>query len=145
MNCTELDRNSSLYFSHELTAEQSAEFLSHLENCSLCAARVRQQQEVDHLLRSTVLGQEMDTRALEFRIRRQLTDNPRRRFLLPWQVSLAAAAVVLICVLGFFSREWIKASRESAAVCEDAIVDHRVEGVGSAPRKWTTDATKIAA
>ena len=144
MNCKELDRKSTFYFSHELDPQQSADFLAHLESCSSCAAQVRQQQELDHLLRSTVLNQEMDTRALEFRIRRELTTTPPRRTVFSPRLALIAAGLSLFAVLGLLSSNWLRATRESSAICADAIVDHRVEVTENAPRKWTADLARIA-
>lgn len=145
MNCKELDQNSTFYFSHELDAQQSADFLAHLESCPSCAAKVRQQQELDHLLRSTVLSQEMDTRALEFRIRRELTNTPQRRIVFPRRLALVAAGLVLLATLGVLSSNWLRTTREMSAICADAIVDHRVEVTENAPRKWTADLERIAA
>jgi anti-sigma factor RsiW len=144
MNCKEIDQNSTFYFSHELNAEQSAEFLAHLETCSSCAAKVRQQQELDHLLRSTVLNQQMDTRALEFRIRRQLTSEPKRRVIFSRRLALIAAGLFLAAIVGLLSSNWLRATRQASAICADAIVDHRVEVVENAPRKWTADLARIA-
>ena len=144
MNCKEIDQNATFYFSHELNPEQSAEFLAHLDDCPSCAARVRQQQELDHLLRSTVLNQEMDTRALEFRIRRELSSAPKRPILFPRRLALIAAALFLVGAVGFLSSNWLRATREASAICADAIVDHRVEVVENAPRKWSSDLARIA-
>lgn len=144
MTCNEIDQNSTFYFSHELDAQQSADFLAHLESCTSCAAKVRQQQELDHLLRSTVLSQEMDTRALEFRIRRELTTAPQRRIVFPRRLALIAAGLLLFATLGLLSRDWLRTTREASAICADAIVDHRVEVTENAPRKWTADLEKIA-
>ena len=145
MNCREIDQNSTFYFSHELNPEQSAEFLAHLETCTSCAGKVRQQQELDHLLRSTILNQQMDTRALEFRIRRQLTSPPKRTpviFSRHW--ALVAAGLFLAAVVGLLSGSWLRDTRKASAICADAIVDHRVEVVENAPRKWTADLARIA-
>jgi anti-sigma factor RsiW len=144
MNCKELDQNSTLYFSHELDAQQSADLLAHLEACPSCAAKVRQQQELDHFLRSTVLSQEMDTRALEFRIRRELTNTPQRRIVFPRRLALIAAGLLLFATLGLLSSNWLRTTREASAICADAIVDHRVEVTENAPRKWTADLARIA-
>jgi anti-sigma factor RsiW len=144
MNCKEIDQNSTFYFSHELDPEQSAEFLAHLEACSSCAARVRQQQELDHLLRSTVLNQELDTRALEFRIRRELTSTPKRPIVFSRRWALVAAGLFLAAIVGLLSSNWLRATREASAICADAIVDHRVEVVENAPRKWSSDLARIA-
>lgn len=145
MTCNEIDQNSTFYFSHELDAQQSADFLAHLENCPSCAGKVRQQQELDHLLRSTVLSQEMDTRALEFRIRRELTTAPQRRIVFPRRLALIAAGLVLVASFGLLSSDWLRATREASAICADAIVDHRVEVTENAPKKWTADLELIAA
>jgi len=145
MNCKELDQNSTFYFSHELDVQQSADFLAHLESCPSCAAKVRQQQELDHLLRSTVLSQEMDTRALEFRIRRELRSTPQRHIVFPRRLALVAAGLVLLATLGLLSSNWLRTTRQASAICADAIVDHRVEVTENAPRKWTADLGIIAA
>jgi hypothetical protein len=51
--------------------------------------------------------------------------------------------VFLAAIVGLLSSNWLRATRQASAICADAIVDHRVEVVENAPRKWSSDLPRI--
>lgn len=138
MKCTEIAELAPLYLSGELDAGRSAEFAGHLKSCRACALEIHQMMETDASLREAVVAEDVDTNALDQRIRRQIAAERRPRF--RWIATAAAVAVgTLLAGLG------IRALVASPALYSDAIADHRVEVINRQPRRWVPDRPGIEA
>ncbi|MCU1309608.1 MAG: hypothetical protein JWO20_733 [Candidatus Angelobacter sp.] len=137
MNCSDLERNALLFFAHDLDAKQSAEFLVHVSSCVECKKIFRPQQELNVLIRQTILDEKLDTSSLEQQILSKI-DNlqlQQRGLRFPTVFGLAAAAAILVVVVGlalFFS-----ITAKELRLYADASTDHHVEVVENARREWT--------
>jgi hypothetical protein len=137
MNCSELESKALLFFAHDLDAEQRAEFLLHVDSCVQCKKIIRSQQELDILLRQTILNEELDTSSLEQQILSKIKNlqlkQRRLRFSRVILLASAAAIAAFAVGLGFF----FSITANELRLYADASTDHHVEVVDNAKRHWT--------
>jgi len=137
MNCSDLESNALRCFAHDLDAKQSAEFLLHVDSCVHCKKVIRAQQELDILLRQTILDEELDTSSLEQQILSKITNlqlqQRRQRFSRVILLAAAAAIAAFAVGLGFF----FSTTANELRLYADASTDHHVEVVENARREWT--------
>lgn len=142
MNCRDITTLAPLYISGELDEARATAFAEHLRSCSDCASELERQTEMDTLLRAGVLGEDLDSTALDTRVRKQIAAGlPRRLPPAARLLALAASMVFLLLVAGLSYRALL--SRKSASVYADAARDHRTEVVNQQPRRWLVDPTAI--
>jgi anti-sigma factor RsiW len=128
MNCTDIIELSPQYLSGELDERRVAEFAVHLKACPGCA----QQVELDTRLRDAILAEDIDTAALDRRVRRSIRAGSIH---VHWWVAAATvAAIVVIALL------W---TPQTARVCADAERDHRMEVIDHQRRTWLSDRSSI--
>jgi len=132
MNCREALELSSLYLSRELDGARAAEMRNHLDSCSSCAGEMEQIREADLRLRDVLLDEQVDTSAIDARVRECI--RPSRRWM------AAAAGIAAALVVGLTVRMELRPD----PTCVDAAVDHHDEVVNGVPRRWRTDAQEIA-
>jgi anti-sigma factor RsiW len=95
--CTNLDG----YLQKELSAEEQAIFVAHLETCSRCRRAVQEQEFLDQLLVRATTQLNLVPEALVDRIEQRLQKGRQRRLLLVL-ASLATAALVVFCVTAWW-------------------------------------------
>lgn len=95
--CTNLDG----YLQKELSEEEQAIFVAHLETCSQCRSAVQEQELLDQLLVHATTQLNRVPEALVDRIEQRLRAARRRRILLEL-ASLATAALVVFCVTAWW-------------------------------------------
>src|SRR6266404_920373 len=137
MDCSDMEGKALLFFAHELDAKQSAEFLLHIDSCVQCKKMIGPQQELDILVRQTILDERLDTSSLEQQIlskieKLQLQQRPLR-FSRMIQLAAAAAIAAFALGLGFF----FSTTSNELRLYADASTDHHVEVVENARREWT--------
>ena len=134
MNCQDVQQLCPLYLSGELDGPRADEFAAHLKTCSACATEVEQQVELDRKLGSIVRSEEIDSSAVDNRVRKMIA-RPRR-----WFAVGSIAAAVLIAMVGY-QVGWGRTAR----VYADAARDHRREVVERQHRTWYFDPEEVRA
>jgi hypothetical protein len=137
MNCSDLESKLLLFFANALDAEQSAEFLLHVDSCAQCKKTIRPEQELNSLLRQTILDEKLDTSSLEEQILTKIENVQLQQQRLQFSrvMGLGAAAAILFIVVGlvfFFS-----VTAKELRLYADASTDHHLEVVENARREWT--------
>jgi len=147
MNCKELAELSPLYLAAELDEVRLAGFDSHLRICVTCAAEIEQQKDLDALLCDGVLAEQIDSSAVDVRIRQTLQAEreakPELHSSAPayrrW--AAIAAVIVLAVIAGFSYQYWFGSA--VAPVYAAVVHDHQVEVVERARRPWVSDSAVI--
>ena len=93
-------------------------------------------ENLDQQLRDAILSEPVDTAALDARIRHELN---RASVLRGKWIAVASVAAMLTIAIGGYR---IVVNR-NAAICNDAILDHRIEVAEHAPRKWLSDPAAV--
>lgn len=148
MNCSEFTELAPLYFSGELDARHAAELSQHLKACRNCAQEFEEQAQLDARLKECVLSDEVNTSAIDARVRAQISAvqagdssvSVARR--IPWR--LATAATILLVIAAGIGYRLLLDSRVPR-VYADAAEDHQDEVVTQQPRRWLSDRTEIEA
>jgi anti-sigma factor RsiW len=139
MNCETITEWRPLFLSGELGAASAKAFNEHIQTCETCAAELERQVRLDALLREAVSSEEIDTSALDQRVRRQIAS--RRRLVSMRWAALAATIAALLLIAALGSRHW--AAPATPQICADAATDHLKEVTQGKPRKWLSDARAI--
>ena len=133
MNCAEVLKMLPLYLSGELDAAGAAAFRAHLASCPACVRELEQQIELDARVRQAILGEEVDTRALDERIRRRIASGKRI-----W-IGIAAGIAVALVLTALVYRFQAGARSVYAAAAED----HRSEVTQRQHRRWVADRASL--
>jgi Putative zinc-finger len=147
MNCKELAELSPLYLAGELDGVHSAGFEIHLRTCATCATEIEQQKDLDALLCDGVLAEQIDTSALDVRVRQTLQAEREAKLDSHsstssrgnWLTIAAVIALAAIAGLGYRYRVGSAVAPVYAAV----VHDHQVEVVEHAHRPWVSDSAVI--
>ena len=139
MNCTDIATELPLYLSGELHPGRAAEFSAHLKFCPVCAREVDRQTQADAALREAMLADEVDTSALDRRVRARIAGKPVH---IRWLVATAAAIAIALLFTGLGVR-WLMGPK--AGLYADAAQDHHREVVEQSPRRWVSDRAGIEA
>lgn len=142
MNCTEISTLSPLYISGELDAARVTAFTAHLKSCPACADELARHIEMDRMLRAGVMGEGLDTSALDSRVRARIafSEKQRRAASVRW-LAIAASIVAGLIIAGLSYRAFV--SRQTFQVYADAARDHRDEVTYRQPRRWLVDQAAI--
>ena len=140
MNCTDIHELAPLWHAGELDAGRRAAFDAHLTGCADCAAEIREQEAADSRLRQAVGNEQLNTKALEDRVMRQIGQERRRRSL----VAATAVAAAVVAVVIARAHSSTPAPVANPAVFADAARDHTVEVLQQRQRRWRTDPAEIA-
>ncbi len=144
MNCSDVLEIAPLYLTGELDSARAKKLAAHLAACSSCARELGQQQAFDHLLRTSLLAEPVDSQRVERGVRQLVAHADAPRALRNRMFALAAlAAVLLLAVSGIWTASW--PHKHTQAVYAAAARDHQFEIVDKQPRKWLTDEASIQA
>ncbi len=147
MNCKDLAEFSPLYLAGELDAVRTGAFDIHLRTCAACAAEIEQQKDLDALLCDGVLAEQIDTSAVDVRIRQTLQAEREAKLDSHSSVSssrywIAIAAVITLAAIASLGyRYWVGSA--VAPVYAAVVHDHQVEVVERAHRPWVSDSAVI--
>jgi anti-sigma factor RsiW len=143
-HCADIGMRSPLYLSGEMEAEERVAFAAHIATCSICAAKIAEDRNLDATLRSALAfapdtGRlEEATGRLEQALRRKISVERRRRNL-AW-AGAVAAAMALMAVGTLAWERWTRPPQWYA----DAALDHRTEVIERQPRHWRSSETELA-
>jgi len=140
MNCKDIATFCPLYLSGELDAPRTLTFAQHLQTCEACAGEIEEQTRLDALLRSSVLYEQIDSAALDQRIREHIASE-RPAFSIRWLAAAAGIAAMLLA--GTLGYRAVVASHPPP-LCVEAARDHRNEVTDRQLRRWLTDPKAIA-
>ena len=142
MNCDQLQVITPLYLAGELQDQELSDFQSHIEECRVCADRVREDVQLDAALRSALADETPDASAVVAQVRKQMNVSQRiPRF--GWaKIGLAFAASF---VLAIASSTWMSAYRHEKAVALAAADDHFSDLVLLRHSDWLVKPTDVAA
>jgi anti-sigma factor RsiW len=136
MNCENIHELAPLWHSREMEGAQLAAFDGHVAECAACGAELRRQTSEDLWLRNALAPESADTRALEFRVMRQISRERMQRWLI---AGIAAAAAVVLTVFAMGHR----AQPVNPAIFADAARDHTAEVIDKGQRRWRTEPSDI--
>jgi anti-sigma factor RsiW len=139
MNCKDIARLCPLYLFGELDAPSAREFLEHRQACHKCAAALDRQTQLDAALRSSVLSGEIDSAALDRRVRQHLA----AKRLASSRRWLAVAAGIMVMLLAGTVGYRTMFAGESTRLCVEAAQDHRNEVTRGQRRTWLSDPRAI--
>ena len=137
MNCADVAALSPLYQSGELDPGRTASLVAHLKRCPACARAIELESAFDARLRAGILGERVDSAALEQRIHKAIAPSLFRSI---WMYA-AVPAIALMAVLTYATLPAFHTPR----LYVDAAEDHRDEIVQKQPRRWATDAAALDA
>lgn len=143
MICSQSERVPEAYLSGEI---DEPAWRTHLDACPECAAKLKTESDLDHLIRHAVTCERLQTRQLEAHVRAAMRESVtpvRRSILASWRYGLAAAVALFFVVIATVG--YAKGRLERTAVCIDAADDHQEEVVAKSPRKWRTENAEVQA
>lgn len=140
MTCNDIATLCPAYLSGEMDAPSSGEFAEHLRTCRECAGEVERQVALDSLLRRSIVSQEVDTAALDQRVRAQISSE-KHSFSARW-LAVAAGVVAMLLAGGLAYRTMF--GPRAPRLCVDAARDHWVEVTRREHRRWLSDPNAIA-
>lgn len=145
MNCTEVNSLSPLYLSGELDPSRSAAVAKHVATCPSCALQLQMNADLDDLLRRAILSQNLETAALDQRVRQRIAVDPEIRAsrTVPSRYLVAVAATLLLLLVGGLGYRALFRNRVPV-VYADAAADHHDEVIDQQPRHWLFDRAAIA-
>jgi anti-sigma factor RsiW len=148
MNCSEIAALAPLYRAGELDPAGAAAFAAHLADCPECARSLREQEQLDDLLRGVILSEAVSTTAVDRRVRERVAAElggvPRPSLAVGsgprWRIAaLASVAALLLLAVAY------RHLSGPHGVYADAAADHRSEVVDAHWRPWLTDPVAISA
>ncbi len=97
-------------------------------------------EDLDRHLRDAIIAEPVDTAELDTRIRLEMARESDRTKIRrgKWIAAISVAAMLAIAIGGYR----VGANR-SAAICNEAILDHRIEVAERSPRKWLNDPAAV--
>lgn len=140
MNCEDIARLAPLHLSGELHAPLATEYREHLSACSRCAEELEQQRHLDTLVRENICSEQMDSTALEQRIREQIGSPAVSRWKRPVAIGAGVAAMFVAGILLYR----MALNPHPQRVCLDAARDYRTEVIDREPRRWLSDPDAVA-
>jgi anti-sigma factor RsiW len=147
MNCDDIARLAPLYVTGELDSPRAAEFDAHLKTCWSCMEELERQSRLDARLREVLLAEETNVTGVDRRVRELIASEGERKAMpglhpgrRGWALGLAAAAVLILAVVGY--RVFL--GNFTARVFADAARDHTIEVVEREARSWLSDPGAIA-
>jgi anti-sigma factor RsiW len=138
MNCSDISELAPLYLTGELEPARAEAFAGHVGECAACREEIGQQEAFDRQLRSSILEEDIDNRAVDQRVRDRI-DAGRRTSRRRLVATSGIAAVLLIGIVGY---KTISSSR-TKLLDAAAARDHRLELVDLQPRNWFADRASI--
>ena len=139
MTCKDSAEWRPLYLSGELGAASASAFEEHVRSCGECALELDRETRLDAKLRSSVLAEEIDSSALNRRVRQRIAAG-RISGSARW-MALTAGIAALFLAGTFGYRKF--AEVQSTKLCADAAQDHIREVVRGQPRRWLSDLKAI--
>jgi anti-sigma factor RsiW len=133
--CAEILEMFPLYLSGELDTARSVGVRAHLASCPACARELEHQNELDARVRQEIFAEELDTRALDGRIRQQIASRIWRR---RW-IAVAAGIVVAMALTALVYRF----APGPQSVYAAAAQDHRSEVTLRRHRSWVSDRASV--
>jgi anti-sigma factor RsiW len=137
MDCEDRAELTPFYLSGELDAPRTAAFEAHVKSCRECAREMEQNAELDARLREEILGEPIETAALEARIAWAI----RQRSSVGWMIAASVAAMLMIGGIGYRMR----VDSVRTKLFADAAEDHHSEVVDRERRTWVSDPAAVEA
>ena len=146
MNCSDAEQFGPLYWSSELDARRVAELEAHLEVCATCARQWQLQNHLDETLRDTFADEDLDTRELHARGRREIRASSGlwRRVVANSRVRWMACAALFVIVAGSGFLYVLREQAQQRTMYADAAEDHAEEVLKNyAQYEWKTSLPEI--
>jgi hypothetical protein len=137
-DCIEIGMRAPLYLSGEMDAEEQKAFEGHIAKCSICAAKIAADGNLDATLRSALGSFEPDTGRLEQHLLLKIAADGRRR-----RQTWAGAIVATVALLAGGMLAWAR-WRSPPQPYSDAARDHRIEVIDGQPRRWRSSDLELA-